>query len=636
MIAYNESLSTFYSPVNKNIIADKVLEKLNINVGTSERRAFQNSLPAIATALRNEKICEDAQIGIEFKVPLTNKRVDFIIAGSDETDRDHIIIVELKQWDKVEHTDMARIVCVEGREHVHPSWQSYTYSSTISSFNEYVELNGVEITPCTFLHNYERRYRDELCNDIYKEAITLAKPFITDEYADLAKFVFKYIKKGSKKNLLYEIDNGRIKPSKMLVDSLASMLNGNKEYELIDQQIIVYENLLKAIKKDQNKKEKQVFIIRGGAGTGKSLIAINLLASLINNKGYKAFYVAKSGYVRENYFKKLTKGIQNYSFLRTLFMSSSKFVDSVENEFDVLIVDEAHRLTLKSKQSWMYRGENQIKEIIHAAKTSVFFIDETQTIDIKDFGTIENIKKYAEEENATVHMEDKYILQSQFRCNGSDDYIAWIESVLYNIPYMPSFEQVTYDIKIFDDLGEMKKAIVQKNNSSNVPSRMLSGDVFEWKSRSDKSAIDIILPNFKAQWNKTDAFATDPKSINEVGCIHTSQGMEFEYVGLIVADDLLYRNGTIITDYSKHPKGANEFKRPQRKIVLEEDSDIIDRLIRNTYKVLFTRGQKGCYLYVMDEGLKIYLEEKIKELLREVSFDSYKRIPKEKRKLYSN
>lgn len=616
MITYNESLSTFYSHINQNVIVDKVIEKLNINVGASERRAFKNSLPAIANALRNENICEDVQIGIEFKIPLTNKRIDFVIAGSDENDKDYIVIVELKQWEKVEHTDMSKIVNVEGRDHVHPSWQAYTYSSTISNFNEYIESNDVEIKPCAFLHNYERQYLNELCNDIYKEAITVAKPFIADEYAELAKFVAKHIKKGSKKNLLFEVDNGRIKPSKMLINSLANMLNGNKEYELIDQQVIVYENLLKAIKQNHNKNEKQVFIIRGGAGTGKSLIAINLLASLINDKGYIVFYVAKSSYVLENYFKQLTKGVPNYTFLKTLFMSSSKFIDAIENDFDVLLVDEAHRLTQRSKRSWMYRGENQIREIIHAAKTTVFFIDETQTIDIKDFGTIENIIKYAKEEKATIHIDGKYILKSQFRCNGSDEYIAWLESILYNTQYEPSLEKVTYDIKVFDDLSELKKAIVERNNSSNIPSRILSGDVFDWISKNDKNAVDIVLPNFKAQWNKTNAFATDPKSIDEVGCIHTSQGMEFEYVGLIVADDLIYRSGKIVTDYTKHPIKANEFRRPHKKVILNSDADIIDKLIRNTYKVLFTRGQKGCYLYVVDKELKKYLETKIEELLR--------------------
>lgn len=349
-------------------------------------------------------------------------------------------------------------------------------------------------------------------------------------------------------------------------------------------------------------------------GTGKSVIAIQLLSALIKDKGYNAFYVAKSAYVKENYLKKLTRDIPQYKFLRTLFMGSGNFMASLYNEFDVLLVDEAHRLTEKTKRGHLYLGENQIKEIINATKTSVFFIDETQNIDIKDFGTVQNIVKYAEEAGAIVHMDSKYELQSQFRCNGSDEYIAWLNAVLYNKQFIPSDTDFDYDIQIFDDLCEMKEAIVKKNNESKMPSRMLSGDVFEWKSMNDKNAIDINIGDFHAQWNKTKAFATDPKSIDEVGCIHTSQGMEFEYTGLIVADDLYYENGQVKTNYRRHPEHAGEFRRPHQKRIFVEDLDHIDSIIRNTYKVLFTRGQKGTYLYVMDSRLKHYLQEKINEL----------------------
>lgn len=614
MIAYNETLSTFYKHVNQNVISNMVQEKLGIKVGDSEQRAFKRSLPAIANALRNADLPGDIEVAIEYKIPLTNRRIDFIIAGADEKGKDHLIICELKQWDKVTHTDMEDIVLVGNEEHVHPSWQAYSYGTTISNFNEYVYSNDVEVNTCAFLHDYQREYVDEIRNPIYKNGISKAEPFISDEYEKLANFVSKYIKTKSNKNLLYEIEQGKIKPSKMLAESLAGMLSGNEYYELLDQQRIVYSNLLREIKVNHREHNKQVFIVRGGAGTGKSVIAIQLLSALIKDRGYNAFYVAKSAYVKDNYLRQLTKNIPDFKFLRTLFMGSGNFMQSEYNEFDVLLVDEAHRLTEKTKRGHLYLGNNQIKEIINASRVSVFFIDETQNIDIKDYGTIENIVAFAKEANATIHMEDKYILKSQFRCNGSDEYIAWLESVLYNKPFETSYTEVDYDIQVFDDLCEMKKAIVEKNNNSKQPSRMLSGDVFEWISMNDKDAIDINIGNFHAQWNKTKAFATDPKSIDEVGCIHTSQGMEFEYVGLIVADDIYYENGKVKTNYKKHPEHAGEFRRPHQKRVFEEDFEHVDRIIRNTYKVLFTRGQKGCYLYVMDSNLKKYLKERIDEL----------------------
>lgn len=614
MIAYKQNLETFYDHIRKGVIETKIIQALGQNVSDSERRSFRNSLPAIANSLSNACLPGDIEVALEYRIPLTNKRIDFLIAGSDELGKDHLVICELKQWEELTHTDMDDLVVVSNQLHVHPSWQAYTYGSTIANFNEYVEENNVEINMCTFLHNFKREYVGELCNPIYVDGIEKAKPFISDEYLDLANFVSKYIKTKSKNNLLFAVENGRIRPSKMLADSLASMLNGNEEYQLIDEQRIVYSSLFNEIASSQAIKQKQVFIVKGGAGTGKSLIAISLLANLIKDKGLKTFYVTKSGYVRDNYFSKLTKNVPNFSYLKTLFKGSGSFIESINNEFDVLIVDEAHRLTKKTKQSWFYKGNNQIKEIIHAARTTIFFIDETQNIDIKDFGTIENIIKYAEEERAKVHNENKFLLKSQFRCSGSDDYIAWLESVLYNKEYVSAGLLVDYDIRVFDDIKDLRRAIVEKNKLSNTPSRILSGDVFEWKSMNDPSAIDIEIDGFEAQWNKTKAFATDAKSINEVGCIHTSQGMEFEYVGLIVGNDLIYRNGKVETDYSMHPAGAGEFKRPHKQTVDPADYSIVDNIIRNTYKVLFTRGQKGCYLYIMDKPLKEYIENRIKEL----------------------
>ncbi len=202
------------------------------------------------------------------------------------------------------------------------------------------------------------------------------------------------------------------------------------------------------------------------AGTGKSLIALHLLGEL-HRKGKTALYVAKSSYIKESYFKMLTRDIPDYKILRTLFRGSGDFhkeAFSGDKQFDCLIVDEAHRLTQKTKVSFMFYGDNQICEIIHASKVSVFFIDETQQVDIKDFGTIQNIKEAAAIEGAEVIEDDKYVLKSQFRCNGSDEYISWVENILYNRPYAPMTEVMDYDIRLFDGLNEMHKAIKEKDS----------------------------------------------------------------------------------------------------------------------------------------------------------------------------
>ena len=616
MLAYVKTYNDFCNDIKGGMIVNQIQSALKRKFSESEQKSFRISLASLNAALSNVDIPEKAQVGLELNVPLTNKRIDFIIAGEDEKKQKNVVIVELKQWEKVQHTDLSDIVLLGTEQRVHPSWQAFSYGTTISNFNEYIEENPVNIYTCCFLHDYNKEYEAEIKHNVYSEGLNKSPAFISDEWIKFANFIGSKIKTESTVNLLYEISNGRIKPSKFLVDSLADSLNGNSKIELIDQQRIAFSNIKKVINEALKTNKRKVIIVKGGAGTGKSLIALHLLGEL-HRKGKTAFYVAKSSYIKEAYFKMLTRNIPDYKILRTLFRGSGEFHKenfNIDKQFDCLIVDEAHRLTQKTKVSFMYYGNNQIQEIIHAAKVSVFFIDETQQIDIKDFGTIANIKKAAQAEGADVIEDEKYTLKSQFRCNGSDEYINWIESILYNKPYTEMTQLMDYDIKIFDNALEMHEAIRKKNNICDNPCRVLSGDVFPWISMNDKTQIDINIDEFHAQWNKSKFFAVDPNSIDEVGCIHTSQGMEFEYVGLIVGDDLLYRDGKVTTDYTRHPKGSGEFRRPHQRKPNPEDSVIIDQLIRNTYKVLFTRGQKGLYLYIMDEALREYLKMEIQKI----------------------
>ncbi len=613
MLAYNKTYDEFCYDINCGQIVSQIQKALSRDFSESEKKSFRVSLSSVKNALSNAKIPGQAQVGLELNVPLTNKRIDFVIAGEDDNHQKNVVIVELKQWEQVKHTEMSDIVLLGKEERVHPSWQAFSYGTTITNFNEYVETHPINLYTCCFLHDYRTEFENEIKHDVYSEGLHKSPAFINDEWVKFANFIGEKIKNPVKENLLYELSNGRIKPSKFLVDCLSDSLSGNSKVELIEEQRIAFSNIKREINAALKTKERKVIIVKGGAGTGKSLIALHLLGEL-HRKGMTAFYVAKSSYIKESYFKMLTRDIPDYKILRTLFRGSGDFhkeAFSGDKQFDCLIVDEAHRLTQKTKVSFMFYGDNQIREIIHASKVSVFFIDETQQVDIKDFGTIQNIKEAAAIEGAVVIEDDKYVLKSQFRCNGSDEYISWVENTLYNRPYAPMTEVMDYDIRLFDDLNEMHKAIKEKDSVCENPCRMLSGDVFPWISMKDKSQIDIVLDGFSAQWNKTKSFAVDKSSIDEVGCIHTSQGMEFEYVGLIIGDDLLYRDGKIVTDYTRHPIGSGEFKRPHQRKVKQEDCEIIDRIIRNTYKVLFTRGQKGLYLYVMDPSLKEHLRVEI-------------------------
>jgi uncharacterized protein len=484
MITYKEKLGVFREDLNNNRIVDKIKFLLKINVSESESKNIKNSLSEVAKIL-DHRFSSSLDVGIEYTIPLTaKKRIDFLINGTDDNGQENLIIIELKSWDKVIKTDYPSVIYLSNNEErAHPSWQAYSYSSIINHFNEAIETYKIKLIPLAFLHEYKPEHINQIKDPIYNDIIKLAPVFINTEYEELRLFISKYIKKPSQLNILYEIDNGKIKPSKMLIESISNMLNGNETYILLDEQKVIHEKLFKLANKATNNmdNDKHVIIVEGGAGTGKSLIAINLLSKLLD-RGKTSFYVSKSSYLRESYFKSLIKGQYDKEFLKTLFKSSGDFINSLSNELNVLIVDESHRLTARTKRSYLYYGENQVKEIINAAKVSIFFIDEKQQIDIKDIGTIEEIKKWAKFYNAKIHHDDSFKLKSQFRCKGSNEYIDFLDHIIY-CSEAPS-GKFDFEIKVFDDMLDLKNAIIEKNKFK--PSRIISGDVFPWISRDRK------------------------------------------------------------------------------------------------------------------------------------------------------
>ena len=356
-------------------------------------------------------------------------------------------------------------------------------------------------------------------------------------------------------------------------------------------------------------------IVRGGPGTGKSVLAINLLVEL-NRRNMTCFYVTKNAAPRTVYATKL-RGEYTTTFINHLFQGSGGFIDEERNKLDCLVVDEAHRLNAKSGM-YQNKGENQIKEIINAAKFSIFFIDENQKVTLKDIGSEELIRKFANEQGAGIYT---FELDSQFRCNGSDGYIAWLDKVL-EIRDTANFDidGFDYDFRVFDDPNEMRKAIEEKNTINNK-SRIVAGYCWEWptgKSRNDTDYHEIKIPekNFEISWNLEtgEAFAIGEKSINEAGCIHTVQGLEFDYIGVIIGDDMRYENDHIITDYNKRAKsdsslkGINTIASEQG---IEVANKIADSIIKNTYRTLMTRGMKGCYVYCTDKNLQEYLKSQM-------------------------
>ena len=626
MIVYSATKKEFMIQVENDSIACSIDAFYREKIGKSNYREFKswdNSMQYIYKVLNVQDIDDSCTIAIEYRIPSTSKRIDFIISGLDENNKANVVIIELKQWEKIEVVDEEEALVktfINGgnRKTVHPSYQAWTYSSLIEDYNENVQEGNIMLHPCAYLHNYIKLDEkiDPILDRRYDKYLSKAPVYRKGEAIRLRNFILKFVSKGDNRKILYEIENGKIRPSKSLQDAIALMLDGNEEFKMIDEQKVIFENIKRNSKKAMLSGQKVVYIIEGGPGTGKTVLAINLLVKLLN-EGLITYYATKNSAPRQVYEKKL-KGKYTNKYIKNLFKGSGSFVEIKKNEIDVVLVDEAHRLKEKSGM-FENQGENQIKEIINASKVSVFFIDEKQRVTIKDIGSISEIKKYAKFYDAKVK---QLKLTSQFRCNGSNGYLDWIDNVLdmEKVKCFDGFE-FDYDIEIKDSPNEVFELIKEKNKINNK-SRMLAGYCWDWKSKNDLSINDIEIGNFKMQWNfkSTYTWAIDENSIDQVGCIHTSQGLEFDYVGLIIGNDLRYENGKIITDFTKRAKTDTSLKGIKKlyKKQPEKALKLADEIIKNTYKTLMTRGMKGCYIYCCDESLSKYLKEKITKIIENI------------------
>ena len=593
MLIYAGTKSDFMIDTENDRLETKLYEniklKMNRTTGLSELNAWRNSLKEMYITLNDSDIPKDAGVAIEYNIPQTSKRVDFLISGYGLDGKGNVVIVELKQWEKLTAID-GQDAIVEtytggaNRRVVHPCYQAWSYAALIRDYNEYVQDNEIGLHPCAYLHNYPRIENDPLDKEQYQNIMEETPAFTYGQREALRRFIKKQIVTGDKEDTLLKIEHGKIKPSKQLQDALANMLKGNQEFVMLDEQKVVYESILDYSCQCQKDGKKRTIIVEGGPGTGKTVIAINLLAELTNRMQFVQ-YVSKNAAPRTVYQFKL-KGHMRKNSIDNLFKGSGSYTEAPRNSVGTLLADEAHRLNEKSGM-FQNMGENQIKEIIHAAACSVFFIDESQRVTLSDIGSVAEIEKWAALEKSEII---KMQLVSQFRCNGSDGYLAWLDQAL-EIRETANYDLdgMDYDIRICDTPAEMEAIVVEKNRARNR-ARILAGYCWNWPkaTRNNTNFHDIEIGDYSISWNLNggDAFAISEESVHEAGCIHTSQGLEFDYTGVIIGDDMRFENGKVITDYTKRAKTDNSLKgiKTLAKKDKEKADQVADEIIKNTYR----------------------------------------------------
>lgn len=459
MIIYSKSIKDFNNDVSigiAGILNTLVKEKLYKFSGKSEIESWNSSLKYFSNIIKDCDIDENCTITLEYNLPMTSKRIDLILSGYDKNGKETLIVFELKQWGDVNgipESDYLVETFINGglKQVVHPGYQVWSYGQLLEDYNNYIQDNDTSVKMAVLLHNYDLKNDDILLDKKFNEFNNKINFFGKYDEEKLKKFIEENLSIGDKGIIMANIDKASLSPSPKLQEKVNELLINNNYFTLIDEQMEVFDKIVLA----ESNNEKSTIIVKGNPGTGKSVIAVNLLNYFLN-KGKLCQYVSRNTAPRVVYSYKL-KGSMKKSSIDNLFKSSGSYTQTEENVFDVLIVDEAHCLTEKSGLFNNY-GENQIKEIINSAKTSIFFVDENQKVHFNDIGTIENIEKISNDLNSNVYTLN---LSSQFRCNGSDDYINFIDYIL-GIKGTYNNSKINYDLKIVDNPHELLSLIKEK------------------------------------------------------------------------------------------------------------------------------------------------------------------------------
>lgn len=613
MIIYNSTKRGFLNdiPHIEGILSSNVKSKMGEDTSDGEIRSWHNSLRFMAKVVDSQVIPDDTGIALEYNIPVTNNRIDFIITGLDSEGKSNVVMIELKQWQYVQATEKDGLVVThyeDGlKETTHPSYQVACYASLLYDFKEAVQQRKVNLRPCVFMHNY---VDDGSISDVRYQKYTQKAPvFCKGEEDKLREFITTYVCKSDQNKSIYVVENSKIVPSKSLIDSVVKMAQGKPEFKMIDEQKVAYQNILWAYDEYLRTGRKQVVIVKGGPGTGKSVIAVKLLVEMTRRK-LLAHYITKNKAPRAVFYKKFigVKGVD--SSFKSLFKSCYGYEKSGENEFDMLIVDEAHRLP-KTIDFFGKIPGSTIREIIRASKVSVFFIDEKQIVDLRDSGSVVDIEQKAKELNAEVY---HHKLIAQLRCSGSDEYLNWLDHLLQYDRLLPvKLSGTTYDFRLFDSPSELMAEIKRRNRWRNK-SRVVAGFCWDWVSSDNPGKKDIVIgDDFAYQWNLSSDFTwcISKGAVDQIGCIHRCQGLELDYVGVIIGEDLVFRDGMIkVAPHKRSSKDKTiEGWAKLRKEKGEEGDAILRTIIKNTYRTLMTRGMKGCYVYVCDEELRNYIKQ---------------------------
>ncbi|MEU4258410.1 DUF2075 domain-containing protein [Streptomyces fradiae] len=594
-------------------LTDRFVRVHGYRPGASEVRSWERSLPVLAAAL-NDAGLGDVEVMLEYALPLNSKRADAVLAGvHPSTGEPSYVVVELKQWSEaLPHEEDPTLCRVERYTHpvLNPIEQVRRYCDYLVDFNGAVAGHGHRVSGVAFLHN-ATEFGVAGLREIERDGRGLLfTGQRRGEFLDHLRARLSARHPGAR--AADELLSGATVPSRQLMSVAAEEVRERQQFVLLDEQQVAYRMVLNAVERVKRADRKEVVVVTGGPGTGKSVIALQLLGELYR-RGIPALHATGS----QSFTKTMRKvaGSRKRE-VQELFKYFNSFMTAEKNSLDVLVCDEAHRIRETSANRYTRAehrtGRAQIDELIDVARVPVFLLDEHQVVRPGEMGTVADIKAAAATRGIPCHV---IALDAQFRCGGSDAYLRWVVRLLGLEPGGPVVWEPDdrMQLLVADSPHEME-AFLEARRAEGYGARMSAGYCWRWSPEprpGDPLPLDVVIGDWARPWNlrgdrsvsgapPAALWATDPAGFGQVGCVYTAQGFEYDWSGVVIGPDLVWRGDRWVTDRAASRDPVFKKATP--------DTDV-DRLIRNTYKVLLTRGMIGTVVYATDPETRERLAE---------------------------
>jgi uncharacterized protein len=601
--------------------------------------SWNNSIPVVVRALL-ECGLHEVEVQVEVDLPHTNSTVDMVLCGRHPgTQEVSYLAVELKQVRKAT-VDPRCVVAVDlgfgdGKNKLHPVRQIQRYCEYMVRYLPHLRESDDRLAGVALLHNA----RDADVAALFDLPETDHGWLYTlDDLDRFRRVLTSRFAPLSGKGAATALDQARSDPLLKVTDVARQRSVTGGGLTLLNEQYLAFDRITRhleltaplpgfnvglfydpdtdtdhGITKDPgpDPQGKRVYILRGGPGSGKSAVALELQREL-GLKGHEAVLASGSHAYTETLREIMVSGARRGQLAdkrraaRKLYRYFNSFTGSEPDGVDVLICDEAHRMRGSSTDRWTPKelrddDRPQATELISAAKVPIFLLDDHQSIRPDEVGTADYLREIAEGAGCQVEMSD---LEGTFRAGGSKRYQSWVQQLLGlgasdPVPWRPDGRMT---LTVADSPEQMEQFILERHRELST-ARITGGFCWPWSNPDGERLVDDVhIGGWRRPWNvkpehnvphapRSDLWSTDRRGVGQIGCVYTAQTFEYDWNGVLIGPDLLFRNGKFTVNRAASCDPA--FRGPV-------DDAVIDRCVRNAYHVLLTRGVAGTVVYAVD------------------------------------